>query len=89
MVMRGQSDPAFVLLSEQLKKLLRLLDKLEHPTDGRTIAPADVWISPDEVTVRFEIPGADPKTLRLSGHATFLEITGTKSVFTPPAGDAI
>jgi len=85
MAIRTRSDPTMVLVKEELKRLLRLLDKMDESANGRTV-PADVWISESEVTVRFEVPGAEPKSLQLMGNPNFLEISGTKSCFAPPHG---
>ena len=85
MAIRAHSDPMMVLVKEELKKILRLLDKMDEAANGRSV-PADIWISESEVTVRFEVPGAEPKSLALMGNPVFLELSGTKLSFTPPQG---
>ncbi len=78
-----RSDPSLAMIREELTRLLRLLDRIEpRPAD----VPTDIWMGEAEVVVRFEIPGAAPDSLRLSGHRCFLELGGTRASFAPVGG---
>jgi HSP20 family protein len=83
MALRRLSKLNIELIGEELARIMRLMDKMENPvTDGAI--PVDVWMSDSEVTVRFEVPGADPDKLRLTGTPTLLEIAGTTPATKPP-----
>ncbi|MCC6159833.1 MAG: Hsp20/alpha crystallin family protein [Deltaproteobacteria bacterium] len=78
-----RSDPSLAMIREELTRLLRLLERIEpRPTD----VPTDIWMGETEVLVRFEVPGAAPDSLRLSGHRCFLELSGTRASFAPEGG---
>jgi HSP20 family molecular chaperone IbpA len=85
MALRAFSDPTIVLVKEELKRLLHLLTKMDDAQNNRSI-PADIWLSETEVVVRFEVPGAEAGSLQLMGNPHFLEVSGIKSCFAPPAG---
>ncbi len=82
----GKINPTLLFIKEELNRLLRILEKMDMPSYGRSSVPADIWLSEEDVIVRFEIPGGDPRSLSLAGHTTFLEISGTKSTHAPPDG---
>jgi HSP20 family protein len=74
------------MMREELVRLLKLLDKLDAQGSERSGIATDVWMSDSEVLIRFEVPGADPDSLRLSGHRCFVELSGTRRAQTPRGG---
>ncbi len=85
MALRRLSKLNLDFIKEELGRILRLMDKMENPVSDGSV-PVDVWVSDSEVTVRFEVPGADPDKIRLTGTPTLLEIAGTTPAVRPPAG---